>query len=94
MPKSISDAKFLTLAEACKIIPGRPHRNTIIRWCQRGYGGIILESWRCGNRRVTTVESIDKFIAATSGVKDPNPRRSESIAHKRAEAQLDAMGVC
>jgi uncharacterized protein DUF1580 len=90
---SVADAKYLTLAEACRLIPGRPHRNTVGRWITHGYAGIILKSWRCAGKRVTTVQAIDEFLAATTGVKDPNPRRSASIAHQRAEAQLDAMGV-
>ncbi len=89
---SIADTEYITLTEACKLIPGRPHRNTVIRWCDRGYNGIILKSWRCGNRRVTNIPAIDDFLAETSGIKGKNPHRA-SLAHQCAEAQLDAMSI-
>ena len=89
MPKSCD---LITLAEAAKIFPGHPHRNTLIRWCMRGYSGVILASWKCGNRRVTTAKAIDEFIASTSKVDDPNPRRNSS-SHQIAEARLDAAGI-
>lgn len=93
MKKSISQAKYLTLAEAARLIPGRPHINTIRRWCSYpGFKGIVLKSWRFGNRRITDLSAIDAFMAATTGLQNPNPCRT-STSHQRAEAQLDAMGV-
>ncbi len=93
MPRSIQDADYLTMSQAAKLIPGTVHKNTLIRWCDRGFAGIILESYRCGNRRMTTVQAIDAFISATSRCNDPNPRRTTTSAHQRAEAELDALGV-
>lgn len=92
MPQSISEATYITVNDTCKILPGRPHRNTVIRWFDRGFKGIRLESWRCGNRRVTTVQAIDKFLAETSGFQNPNPP-STSPGHRYAESKLDAMGI-
>jgi uncharacterized protein DUF1580 len=86
----LGNTKYLTLSEASHYFPGRPHRNTIIRWCNRGYAGVKLASWRCGNRRVVTAESIENFIQATTKAKDPNPRRTSS-SHQWAEAKLDSI---
>lgn len=92
MPTSIADEEFITLKEACKRVPGRVHVNTIRRWMDRGFNGVILKSWRCGNRRLTSVAAIDAFMAATTGIRNANPH-STSSAHQRAESTLDAMGV-
>jgi hypothetical protein len=92
MPDSISDVQYITVVEACKILPGRPHRNTIIRWFDRGYRGVRLKCWRCGNRRVTSISAIDEFIAATTGSQGPVPT-STSPGHQHAESQLDVRGV-
>ena len=98
MQSSVADARYITLKEASRLIPGRPHLNTIRRWCsKRGYRGIVLESWRLGNTRVTSVEAIDRFFEQTTGVphrlSKNNPERPLSARHKAAEAQLDDMGV-
>jgi len=85
-------SEYITLAEATKVIPGRPHINTVRRWCDRGFNGVILESWRCGNRRLTSIPAIDEFMKATTGIQGSGPSR-KSTAHQRAEEQLDEMGV-
>ncbi len=87
-----TDAKFITFQEATRLIPSRPHINTIRRWADRGYQGIKLRTVRCGRRRMVPVEAIEEFMRATSGLHAPDPAQSD--AHKRAEAKLDAMGVC
>ena len=92
LPPSIRDDEHLTLAQATTIIPGRPHINTVRRWCDRGFRGIKLRSWRCAGRRLTSVPAIDEFLAATTGVAsqaDPATKAS----HLEAEAALDDMGV-
>ena len=89
---SVADVEYISAIQAAKIVPGRPHVNTVKRWWSQGYGGVILKSWRLAGKRFTTVAAIDEFLAATSGVEDPNPRRTSS-AHKQAEAKLDALGV-
>ena len=92
MASSIAEVEFFPLQIACKRIPGRPHVNTVRRWCDRGFKGVVLQSWRCGNRRLTSIAAIDAFIQATTGIHAPKPRVT-SNAHKRAEAKLDAEGV-
>lgn len=94
MPASIAEVDYITFLEAARKIPGRPHQNTIRRWADRGHRGVVLESWRVGNKRVTTIEAIDRFIAATS--EKANPRPSTPVlttSHQLAESQLDELGV-
>lgn len=93
MPFSVSEVEYITLEEACKIAPGRPHKNTLIRWCDRGYSGIRLKSWRMGRRRFTTRRALDDFLCATSGLSKPNPCESISARQRAAEARLDALGI-
>jgi len=86
-------SEFMTLVEASKTIPGRPHINTVRRWCTRGFNGVRLQSWRFGNRIVTTKKAISEFGAATTAqsrncVEDP-----PTCSHQRAESALDSMGI-
>ena len=92
MAISIAEVEFFPLQIASKRIPGHPHINTIRRWCDRGFKGVVLQSWRCGNRRLTSIPAIDAFIQATTGIHDPRAGIN-SNAHKQAEAKLDAMGI-
>lgn len=92
MPKSIVDVEYITLAEASKRTPGRPHVNTIRRWCDSGFRGVVLESWRCGRRRLTTIAAVDQFIRSTTGLQAP-VSRGTSTRHQLAEAELNRRGI-
>jgi len=92
MIRSITDIRYVTLQDACnKHIPSRPHLNTIKRWCDRGYNGIVLQSCKHGNRRMTSIEWIDEFFAKTAGTQAATSQ--QSVSHQEAERALDAMGV-
>lgn len=54
--------KLLSLNEAAKAIPGRPHISTVRRWISYGVGGIRLETVQIGGRRYTSIEAIERFI--------------------------------
>jgi hypothetical protein len=67
----ILDEQFVTLENACKLIPGlRPgknvNRSTIYRWSDTGVRGIKLETIQVGGRRMTTHEAIKRFIMEMS----------------------------
>jgi len=81
--------EFLTLSEAAKVIPGRPHRNTIARWMHKGARGRKLKFWRIGSKIVTTESAIRQFM----GVSEPAEKAATSPSHQAAERKLDAMGV-
>ncbi|NOY41175.1 MAG: DUF1580 domain-containing protein [Planctomycetes bacterium] len=92
MPSSIASGDFLTLNEACNHVPGRPHVNTLRRWCDRGFDGVILKSWRCGHRRLTTLGAINDFISAMTA-NDASCAPLPTAGHRHAEQQLDDLGV-
>lgn len=79
----------LTLAEATRIIPGRPHKNTLRRWCHSGVRGVKLGHFYSGATLCTTRRAIEDFWAALN----PQAPARSSDGHAKAEAQLDAMGV-
>lgn len=89
---SISENRFLTLAQAAKLIPGRPSIPTVARWIYRGYKGVRLESWRSGRKRVTSVEAINRFLKEINGDSAAQVE-SHNVHHHAAEVALDVMGV-
>lgn len=73
---------------------------TVWRWRQKGVRGVRLETFMLGGRRFTTQEAHRRFVERTTAAANgeqpsakarTNRQREASI--KRAEAQLDAMGV-
>lgn len=85
------------LAKAGKHIPGNPHASTPIRWALHGVrGGHKLESFLCGGRRFTTVESIGRFLARLNGTEAaPSPKQQADRERRvaKARAELRARGV-
>ena len=89
MIKPISELRYLTLDEAANRLPSRPHKNTVIRWTNKGYNGIVLKSCKHGKRRMTAEEWIDEFLAKINGTEVS----ISQVSHTEAERALDAMGV-
>ena len=58
--------EYLTLSQASKRTPGRPHINTVRRWCNEGFCGIKLPSKRVGKHRIIKLSDLDEFLAATT----------------------------
>lgn len=90
MRHSLLSEKPLTLSEAAKIIPGRPCKNTLRRWCHRGFRGIKLRSFYSGNALCVTERSIEEFWAAINPAHSPAPT---TRAHQLAEQKLDELGI-
>ena len=65
----------LSLVEAAKSLPGRPHISTLHRWRQRGVRSVRLETFMAGGRRFTTREALNRFMdritAADDGSESP-----------------------
>ncbi len=77
-------------AVATRHIPGRPHVSTVWRWMTRGCRGITLESLVCAGRRYTSLESIERFVAATTAAaagESPPARTSRQRERAIAEAE-------
>jgi hypothetical protein len=88
----------VTLTDASKIIPGRPHSSTIWRWHQHGCRGVKLETVVIGGRRFTSREAIKRFIAKTTAARDGDaeaisPTRRRQAAIEKADAELEAAGI-
>ena len=87
--------QYLTITEAAAILPGRPHRNTIVRWMQHGCQDrsdppqlIKLRSVRFGQKRLTQDTWIAEFCAAVTG-----RLNAPAAEHHAAEAALDKLNV-
>jgi hypothetical protein len=94
--------KLVTLKQATAYFPGRSGDGASVastwRWILKGLRGVKLESTKILGTRYTSVEAIDRFIAATSVDSGPQQeaprtqrRRQRDIA--AAARQLDAAGV-
>lgn len=59
---------LLTLSEAARRLPGRPHLSTVWRWATRGVGPrrTRLDTVRIGGRRYTSAQALSRFVAAIS----------------------------
>lgn len=56
----------LTLSEASRLVPGRPHHSSLWRWCRKGVLArngqrIHLEHRRFGGRIFTSTQALERF---------------------------------
>jgi hypothetical protein len=86
---------YITLLEAVPYFLTRPHKNTIVRWANKGVYGVKLKTIRYGGKRLTRPCWCEDFNRAMQGaspdVYADSPATTSS--HQAAEARLDAMGV-
>jgi len=90
--------RYLTLSDATRHLPGRPHTSSVWRWCRKGVKArngerIKLQSWRYGGRVYTTLEALDAFGRAMAEADaehfdDPNHGRV-IIDEGRSESKRD-----
>ena len=93
----------ISMAEAAKLLPGRPNLSTIWRWYRKGRGGVRLETIKCGSKRLTSVEAIGRFVERCTAVADGDvaavpavPRESATARDRRlerVEEELIARGI-
>lgn len=91
----ISSEELLTLAQASRLLPGRPSVATLWRWRHRGVGGRRLETVVIGGRPYTSKEALQRFARQLGGNDTPtirSPARRER-AIRKAEAELNAAGI-
>ncbi len=80
---------YLTLREAARYFPTRPHLATVWRWAAKGVKGVRLETVVVGGQRFTTAEACDRFIAQLNGAKVLTmPTRAKQLA--AVDRDLDA----
>jgi Protein of unknown function (DUF1580) len=78
---------YISPRQACPLLPGRPHINTVRRWMTQGSGGIKLRSLRFAGKRLTTEQWCQEFTDAMLLV------GGQFMQHHEAEAKLDKLGV-
>ena len=93
MSIDISSERLLSLTEAAKSLPGRPHLSSIFRWLTRGVRGVRLESTLVGGRRYTSQEALARFCAAITAAAagEPAPVRTPAQRERdlrRAENEV------
>lgn len=77
----------LTIAEAAAIIPGSPSLASVWRWVLKGVRGNQLESLMIAERRFTTHEAIDRFIARSNVAPSAAPVVTKSRRKEIAQAE-------
>jgi len=89
---------MLTIAEAARELPGRPHISTLWRWVQRGCRGVRLETVLIGGIRYTSRESLQRMVEATTAAAagetpkaQTRPQRARAI--EQAEKELADAGI-
>lgn len=93
MPIDLSE-HLLTLPEASREIPKRPHTATLYRWGTRGCGGRRLEIIKIGSTVYTSREALARFAQPIGSdaqpIRTPARREREVVA---AEKELAGMGI-
>jgi len=78
--------RLVTLAEAAKLVPGRPiHISTIHRWRLKGVRGIRLDTVMRGGIRFTSRDALERFFAESTAAADGLPTTVRTCA-ARAKA--------
>jgi hypothetical protein len=76
---AILDEQLITMAEAARVTPGRPHLSTLWRWATSGFRGQRLETVTVGGKRLTSKEAVMRFADATNRARpNPNTQRPNS----------------
>jgi hypothetical protein len=79
---------LLTLAQAAKCLPGRPHLSTLARWARGMKDGRRLATVKIGGRVYTSTESLARFAAAANNLM-ANVTLEISKSHQAKLEQLD-----
>jgi hypothetical protein len=94
----IATEELLSLAQAARRLPGRPHISTLHRWANPGVKGVRLETVRLGGRRFTSVEALQRFTerlnAGSEGSAEPTRcRPSRRKRDEQVERELERLGI-
>jgi hypothetical protein len=86
-------------------LPGKPyvhrrggkrvHKSSAIRWCLYGIkgGSVKLGSFMSGGARCTTRRLWEQFVVACTGEQATPPPQVNPRDHRRAEVELDRLGI-
>ncbi len=95
---------LVSMTEAARLLPGRPHASTLWRWRKKGINGVRLDTIKCGGKRLTSREAIARFVEESTAAADrPEPsgtasgtvrdHRSKARRRDRVERELAAYGL-
>ena len=100
----LANEEKLTLTQAAKLAPGRPHASSLWRHCRKGCKArsgerIHLEHVRFGGRVYTTAGAIERFSeklarADAEYFADPEKPRTRPVHSNRERAIADAESIC
>lgn len=98
MAIDIHEENLISLSEAAALLPGRPSKNSVVRWHLRGVKGVRLETVMLGGRRFTSEAALQRFAerttAAANGETPPaRTAKQRERAIRSAERELDAAGI-
>lgn len=85
----INSEQLIALRDVPRCLPTRVngrrlHISAVYRWCQRGIGGVILESIRIGGTTYTSTEALARFAAARTPGTPPPAAPTAPRARQRA----------
>lgn len=81
------DEETLTLTQATKLLPTRPHVSTLWRWCRQGLRGVQLEYRRCGDRIVTSKEALERFGLALADLDAEDAAQARKSPHRLSRSE-------
>jgi hypothetical protein len=100
MAIDIASEKLIRLSKGAKLIEGgdRISGSTMYRWHKHGLRGVKLEAIRIGGSSFTSVEAIQRFADALTGISPEAAPTLRSPARRRreieaADRELARMGV-
>lgn len=90
MSIDIGKEQAIPLTKSPEHFPGTPHLSTVFRWANLP-AGRRLETLKCGGKRFTTLEAIERFISrcsADDGGTPPQNTRARKKQIAKAESTL------
>lgn len=90
MPIDLSAESVIGMPEASRRLPGCPNLSTLHRWRLHGCRGHKLDTVLVGGRRYTSIEALDRFLAAINGgaIATPNLTAAAARSQKATAAAL------
>ena len=61
-------------------------KGVIFRWALHGVRGVMLETIRVGGARLTSIEALQRFVAAQNGSSVPQPSKVRPLHRARKAA--------
>jgi hypothetical protein len=78
-----------------KLTGKKRNRNMVLRWMNRGVGGVILSSIRIGSEIYTSREKLNEFMNASRQARKAqhSAATSAGMNHRRVELEAKQLGI-